>query len=612
MIKHHLVLDIETFYSKEFSLRKMDVPSYVLDPRFQVHLLGVWDVRKHSEPVILEAHEVPDFLAQYPPEETAAGSHNALFDMAILAWRYNWVPRRLFDTLSMARALLRLKRNDLGSVAQHLELGEKGDTIVKVQGLSADAIKHAGLWDAYKRYLYIDVVQCAGIYAKLLPSLPPEERLVMDLVLRCAIEPVFHADTKLLYVHLHQLREHKRRLLQDCGYDKAQLMSTAAFKTALEQLGVVVETKPSPTNPDKQLPCFAKTDAFMAKLQEYDGDLDPDINLRVQTLAMARLAHKSTIEETRTEKFLNVATLPWGNGAMLPIALRYGGAHTHRLSGEWGMNLQNLPRDKSKSKLRKSLIAPPGHQVVTADLSQIEARLNARFCNQEDLLEQFAAGEDVYASFAGLVFDRPISKDDNPVERFLGKTATLGLGYRCGHERFYYMATTQARQAGIPLQLDIEMAARVVKTYRNTFQQIPRTWYALDRHVQTVLLDRKEDQFVELHPIKISSGKITLPNGMNLLYDLDNSNHLHGGLVLENVIQALARIVLMQAAIRLYLRGLRFVLQVHDELVFIIPNDDIENAKLVIMEEMTRQPSWIGPVPLAVEIGVGSNYAETK
>src|SRR5262249_38968428 len=205
--------------------------------------------------------------------------------------------------------------------------------------------------------------------------------------LRAAVIPTLWADTELLQTHLDKLRQRKAHLLRDCGYEKSALMSSAQFQTALETLGVEIETKPGARGP---IPAFAKTDQFMQDLIEYDRAPDEDTNYKVQTLAAARLSFKSTIEETRAGRFIKIAQLPWSNHEpLLPVALRYGGAHTGRLSGEWGMNLQNLPRDKTKSKLRQALVAPVGHVLVTADLSQIEARLVAVLCQQEALVDAF-------------------------------------------------------------------------------------------------------------------------------------------------------------------------------------------------------------------------------
>jgi DNA polymerase bacteriophage-type len=607
--KHLLVLDIESYYDQEVSLRVLSPPEYVFHPKFEVTLLAAYDLEKWPAPRIIDAADIPGFLAQYPPTETLSISHNALFDGAVLGWRYGWVPARMVDTLGMARALRTLPRYSLGAVAKALfGHDSKGDVIHKVKGLNAQGIKNAGLWPAYRSYSMQDALICAQIFGKLWPEFPAEERLIQDLVLRAAIEPVLHADVGLLQEHLKTIRANKAQLLNACGYDKAALMSTAQFQLALEHLGVEVETKASIANPAKRIPAFAKTDAFMQELLEHE---DP----QVQTLVAARLSHKSTIEETRTERFMNIAKLPWPSGApMLPVPLRYGAAHTHRFGGEWSMNLQNLPRDQAKSKLRQALTAPPGHTMIAADLSQIEARLVAVLCGETSLSKTFRAGQDVYATFATHIFRRPVNKDDDPVERFIGKTAILGLGYGCGVTRFYQMVRTSAQQAGIPLDegwFNERMADNVVQAYRNRFLGITGAWKWLDSAWRSTLNNKLNTQYLAWGPVRLQSGQIILPNQLTLRYEFGDPN-IYGAKLLENITQALARIVVMQAALRLYKLGYRWAIQAHDELVFAVPDEEVDEARRVILEEMIRPPAWLPGLPLAAEVKVGVNYGSLK
>jgi hypothetical protein len=610
-LKHLLFLDYETYYSREYSLKRMSVPEYVLDPRFQVTLMAAYDVMWEAPRIVLPA-DIPAFLAQYPACQTICCAHNALFDLSILAWKYGFVPGRMADTIGMVRALRNYRRNSLKEVTKELfGRDSKGDVIHKVIGLDAQGIKQRGLWGPYCSYALNDVRECAHIYLKLLPEFPPEERRVMDLVLRAAMQPVLHADVTLLQEHLRALRSRKAALLRDCGYDKAALMSTLKFQQALELLGVEIKSKISLAG--NTVPAFAKTDPFMSELLEYNGSHDDDINYQVQTLAAARLSHRSTIEETRAERFINVAQLPWGNGAMLPVALRYGGAHTHRLSGEWSMNMQNLPRDKTKSKLRQALLAPPGTRLITADLAQIEARIVACLAGQNDLVTAFRDGVDVYARFAGSVFGGVVTKKTKPNERFIGKTAILGLGYGCGVKRFYQMVLTQARANNIPLDglFDYDIAQDIVDTYRKEFFFIKSSWYKLDELLKEYINNENPDQWCRWGPVGIHPLKVVLPNKMTLRYKR-NDPHLYGAKLLENITQALARIVIMGAALRLAKRGYRFVLQAHDELVFVVPEAEVETAKPIIEEEMIRPPAWMPNLPLATEIGVGRNYGEAK
>jgi DNA polymerase I-like protein with 3'-5' exonuclease and polymerase domains len=87
---------------------------------------------------------------------------------------------------------------------------------------------------------------------------------------------------------------------------------------------------------------------------------------------------------------------------------------------------------------------------------------------------------------------------------------------------------------------------------------------------------------------------------------------IYGAAALENIVQFLARIVIMNAALRLKARGYRAVHFVHDEIVLVVPVADVENAKCVMMEELTRSPSWASDLPLKAAVGSGLSYGESK
>jgi DNA polymerase len=166
----------------------------------------------------------------------------------------------------------------------------------------------------------------------------------------------------------------------------------------------------------------------------------------------------------------------------------------------------------------------------------------------------------------------------------VGKTGILGLGYGCGHERFYTMVTAQARQYGITLEglFDKRIAEFTVNAYRQLFPFIPNAWRHLDGLWKNYVNNANPKQFAEWGGCRFESGKITLPNKMTLRYQIGDQS-IWGGKLLENITQALARIVIMQAALRLAERGYRFCLQAHDELVFAVPDDDVNSAKMIIL-----------------------------
>lgn len=618
-------LDYESFYSNEYSLRKMTPLEYILDPRFEAIGVAVQE-EVGGTPYWVDGEDIPALFNDLDTEGSAFVYHNALFDAGITTWRYGVTPKVTFDTLGIARAMCghELKSLSLDNVARHLGLGVKGNTIHKVIGMNGAAIKAAGLYDSYVDYALGDVALCAGIFQKLVieGKFPASELRIMDMVIRCTTHSKMHLDQTVLAEHLHKVRADKELLLTQAmmlGLDgKDALMSNDKFAEVLRRLGVEPPTKISLTT-GKEAYAFAKTDEAFVALAEHE---DP----AVQTVVAARFGHKSTLEETRTERFLKLAQLHWPDGkpARMPVPLRYGGAHTHRLSGEWSLNLQNMPRG---GQLRRALIAPPDHLVVVADASQIEARMVAWFCGAWQLVQQFANKEDVYSSFASTVFGYPVSKA-NVAERFLGKTSILGMGYGVGWMKFQTTVKLQSKaQTGTVIELDDVEAKRIVDTYRGTYPEIPAMWRRLNG-----LIPHMNDPacHIEVGPVTIKHRSVLLPNGLSLKYhdlqydDVEGWSYsyggkrkrLYGGALLENIIQALARIVVMDAALRMERRlrkhGIWLALQVHDELGYIVPAKAAGIVKAILLEEMVRAPSWAPDLPLAAEASVGSSYGDAK
>jgi DNA polymerase len=629
-----LFLDFETYFDSEYSLSKMPTPNYILDPRFECICCAVKE--DMQRPTLIDGPDFPAFLAQYDPNHTVTVTFNALFDNSILAWRYGFVPRQMLDAMGMARALIGSKLqhgSSLKAVADYLKIGSKGTSLLKVKGMRrSEIMSDPHLWREFGDYAVQDVSLCAGIYDRLSPRFPAAERRVMDLVLRCCVEPRFQVDIPMLQAHLQAVKDAKSAMLAMSGATVGELMSTNKFTELLISLGISIQTKISPTG--KTIPALAKTDEFMAELQEH-----PD--MRVQALACARLGFKSTIEETRAEKLLSIAKLPWQNyldgnprlysGGTMPIPLGYGKAHTHRLAGEWGMNMQNLPTErgsKGKSKLRKSLVAPPGQSVIVADLGQIEARLVAWICGERRLLQQFIDKLDPYALLATDIFGYKVDRKVQKLEGFIGKTGILGLGYGAGVDKFYNMVIIMARNAELDLGTTwtMNLAKKSVDTYRHKYNWIPHQWKALDWALSGPWLHKQMGP-MKFGPCLISYGKVEGPGGLCLEYDEPRRelpgheltyrygkfvHKIYGAKFLENIVQFLARIIVMNAALRLRDRGLRFCLQAHDELVFIVPDEQLEASKAIIHEEMVRRPSWAPDLPLTADVGSGPSYGAAK
>ena len=625
-----LFIDFETYYDKDYSLRNMTPVEYILDPRFEC--IGAAVAEDDGAPYWVPGDKLAHYLKSNDLSKTKVVSHNSLFDMSILKWRFNFEPYFMIDTLSLARAKLayKLPSLSLAKVAEHLNIGAKGDAIVKAMGHNAASLRAHGLYDSLVEYALNDVDLCRQIWHKLQPF-PVEELVLCDTIQRCTINPPFVLDRTLLAEHLHITQQSKAELLARANLtDRESLMSNDKFAAALLSMGVIPPTKVSLTT-GKTTYAFSKTDQAFLALEEHD---DPS----VQALVAARLGVKSTLEETRTQKFIAISNLQWPDGQpWMPVPLRYSGAHTHRLSGDWGLNLQNLPRG---GRLRKALCAPPGHQVVTCDSAQIEARMVAWFSEQDNLVAQFARGEDVYSSFASAVFNRPINKKEHPDERFIGKTAVLGLGYGMGWSKFQKTVQVQSKnQLGKEIILDDIEARKIVDTYRTLYPNIPLMWNTLNGKLNA-LADRRTSEF--LGPVTdtaagvvyLTHEKITLPSQLSLhyhnlrqltradgtewVYDFGRikEKRIFGGKLLENIIQALARIVVMNAALRLRkqlaLLGVRLGGQVHDELIFVVPDEHVAFVEETVLREMCVRPRWGLQLPLAAETGKGPSYGDAK
>lgn len=660
-----LFLDFESYYDQDYSLSKMAPPNYILDPRWET--IGCAFKADQGPSVFVDGPDIPAYLNRFDPATTTTVAFNALFDNCILAWHYGFIPTRMVCSMRLAVALRGhlLHSASLASVGKLLGVGTKGNTLASAKGLRrADLMRDPVLWAAYQDYAINDDDMNAGIFWKLMPEFPTSERRAMDRVLRCAVEPRFMVDTELLRQHLKDLKAEQVITLRlaagmppDDGTgsfmlgDESQmeaeiekfaktLRSNAKFEEVLRSHGVEVEYKESITNPDVKIPAFAKTDEFMSTLQEHDDPV-------VQVLACARLGLRSTIEQTRGARLLSIAELDWaryrdGNprlysGGTMPVPLKYSGAHTHRLSGDWKLNLQNLPagRGTNKSKLRKSLRAPPGHKVVVADKSQIECRINAWLCGQHDLLEIFRTGGDPYSVLASAIFGFIVDKKVHLTERFIGKSGELGLGFRCGDGKFYNMVVRSARTLGMDVKKLLEvwtplLAQQSVRTYRRTHGAIERAWFTLDNILKTAWLGVTLP--VRFGPCEIGNrsghGYVEGPGGLRMNYanphrDPENGElyytygrrrrKMHGGVFLENIVQFLARIDTMNDMLRIGDRtGVPLALQSHDELVWIVPEADAQEHLRIAIEEMRRPPSWAPTLPLNAEGNFGDSYGDAK
>jgi DNA polymerase len=601
-----LTIDFETYYSREFSLTKVTTEEYVRSPQFEA--IGVSVQQGDGEPVWFSggAESMHQFLAQYDWGKSLALAHNASFDGAILNWVFGIKPKGWLDTLSMGRALHGTEvGGSLKVLAQHYDLGAKGTEVENALGLHRADFSPEQL-ARYGEYCRNDVALTYALFNAMADGFPPTELRLIDLTVRMFTEPTLQLSRVMLKGHLLTEKQRKQELLEN--FDKDDLMSNNKFAEILIAYGVTPPMKTSPTT-GKQTFAFSKTDEAFKELLEHP-------NPQVQTLVAARLGTKSTIEETRTERFIGIAE----RGA-LPVPLRYYAAHTGRWGGDDKLNLQNLPRN---SPLKNCIIAPEGYMMIDSDSSQIEARTLAWLAEQDDLVEAFDRGEDVYKIMASAIYGKDMSEITKD-ERFVGKTTILGCGYGMGAAKF------QAQLKNFNVAIEVEEAKRIIDTYRATYPKITELWKSAATALKAIL-QNQQTTLGRAGILKIEgSDGILLPNNLylrypnlrlieneegksELVYDTKKGkaiipNRIYGGKVIENVCQALARIVIGEQML-MVAKKYRVVMTVHDAIACIAPTEHVEAAKEYVEMCMRTRPDWGMELPLNCEAGYGESYGD--
>ena len=618
-----ITLDFESYYDgkKRLGFKTQTTEEYVRDSRFEVIGVGV-KVNDGAETWFSgSAKEISDHLNSYDWAVSALLCHNTLFDGCILSWRFGIKPAYLLDTLSMARAIHGVEAGgSLAKLAERYSLGKKGDEVVAAEGKRLKDFTPAELAQ-YGEYCKNDVDLTFRLFQELSSEFPQAELDLIDMTLRMFTEPVFEVDDALLIERLEEVQQEKQGVLRglmgrmECDTEEAvrkKLASNKQFAAVLEENGVKCPMKPSKTT-GKQTYALAKNDEGFLALTEHE---DPYI----QQLCSVRLGTKSTIEESRVQRFIDIGKR---NKGRLPIPLKYYGAHTGRWAGMDKVNFQNLPsRDKKKKALKNSVVAPDGYVVINCDSSQIEARILVWLAGQNDVVEQFRKGEDVYSVFATKIYDRPISKA-NPVERFVGKTCILGLGYGTGAVKLQHTLKTSPPGAIVTE----DEAKEFVKTYRDANDKVIALWKEGDKAIKDLANWGKTKPFYygKHRCLIVEKEGIRLPNGLYIRYpDLkldteEKSQYIYasrkgpvslwGGALVENVVQALARIVVGQQMIEINKRY-PVKLTVHDAAVIIVKEEEQDEARAYIVERMSVPPKWAKGLPVACEANVGKSYGD--
>lgn len=608
-----VTIDFETYYDKEFSLSKMQTDEYIMDSRYQTIMVcvrsnGVSKVFAGSEETIKAK------LQSYCDwSQVGIRCHNTLFDGFILSYRYGIKPKRWLDTLAQARMVYPyLPSHSLANVAKYMGLEDKGTAVHNMLGKRLEDMTTQELTD-YAEYCRQDTLLCEQIGERLDEFTPELEARLIDMTIRMFTEPTIVGDEAAIKILYDEEVARKEGLMALANLDKADLMSNNKFAERLKLHGVVPPTKVSPKT-GKEAFAFAKTDKAFVDLQEHD-------NLDVAALVSARLGAKTTIAETRALRFLDMA-----RRGPLPVYLNFWGAKTTgRYSGGNKVNWQNLPARGVSAGLRKALRAPEGHVVLVGDSSNIELRTVMALAGQHDVVEKLGRGVDMYCDFASKLFEREITKADKP-ERFLGKTAMLGLQYGAGAERFQEMVRQAASNVAGIEPISLSRAQAIVALYREVHYEVVDFW----NYCQKVVLPDIASG-CSLIPVDRNGWFITQNQGFgrpgepgvvyhDLKYDADEWTYqmgrqrvrIYGPKVVENLCQhAAMKIVMWQTARINHLHPVR--LSVHDEAVCVPRIEHAVAARLHMEESLRMTPQWCrGFIPVDCETEIGPSYGDAK
>ena len=337
----------------------------------------------------------------------------------------------------------------------------------------------------------------------------------------------------------------------------------------------------------------------------------------------------------------------------------YYGAHTGRWSGK-GMQLQNLPRpakhfedlpadtaipyrehegnrvvdvdafanavltgmhidaDSIALLVRATLTASAGNLLVVQDFSSVEARATAWAAGDSAAVEVFLSGRDPYKVAAEAIFATPYDSVTKS-QRQIGKVAELACGYGGGPNAFAQMAHTY--KLGNALDgLDLRA---LVTAWRRLHSPIQDLWYSCERAFRAAVTRRNAwaGPFEFVSSKTCSAVACFLPSGRPIVYNEATANaegiaytgtkgreHIYGGKLVENAIQALCRDLMSQALLRVEEKGLNPVLTVHDEIVCDVPEVQAESAYAALHEAMVTLPSWAAGFPIGADGWIGKRY----
>lgn len=684
-----LTVDFETYYDREYSLSKMTMIEYIMDGRFQPIMMSY---AINDEPIknVIGYPKIKEVLDGIDWGNTVLNAQNTAFDATIIRARFGHTARYYTDTMAMARVTAAhiFEGASLGAIAKVLqangvEVPPKGKEVQSALGmhlynayqgtpylaLKATADKNEvqrghDLLMGYVEYCNNDVHLAREAFKYFTKMITPDEMQYGDMILKCYIEPSLYLDLPIIEEEIQRIHARDKERAKDVadkyfGGNQAELRSVCRsvpkFTEFLRGLGGVLEHEidedadyafiiPSKYSDKKGRvePCYSKT--FPPVIEMCDR-MD-----EIGDIFRTKLAMSSSIELSRAERFRAIAKIGCGFGMPYTVS----GAHTHRLGGSGGLNVQNLSSGRKEGQsnaLKRSISAPPGYKVVVFDSSQIELRTGSYIAGDYATLNLFLAGKDPYSQQASLIYGgdpdeiKKLAKSGiepyTSIQRPAGKASLLSNIYGTGAVGFM----NYAKLMGVDMTL--EEAQHIVKVYRETHPEVVAIWNACDVALRNMIAGASgyfggpDGRLFYYDGTRVNHGVrmpgIRLPDGNWLNYHClsmrereypDGStkmNYAYRGLkegriqwiftyaarIFENCNQALAFAVMKYQALLINQRY-KIVLNTHDEWGIVVKDEEVEQAKEYMQWCMRQVPEWAKGLPVDCEGDASRHYGDCK
>ncbi|WP_374662939.1 DNA polymerase I [Inhella sp.] len=483
------------------------------------------------------------------------------------------------DTMLQSYVLEAHKGHGLETLAER-ELGRKGLSYEDLCGKGAKQIPFAQVEVARAaEYSCEDSEMTLGVHHRLLPRIQADEKL------RFIYEQIEMPTSSLL------MRVERNGVLIDAAMLQAQSHELGQRLLALE--GELAELAGQPFNigSPKQI-----GDILFGKLglpvKKKTATGAPSTDEEVLTELAADFPLPKKILEHRS-----LAKLKGTYTDKLPLMVNHhtGRVHTHyaqavavtgRLASN-DPNLQNIPvRTPEGRRIREAFVAPPGHCIASSDYSQIELRIMAHLSEDAAMLAAFAGGEDIHRATASQVFNTPLAEVSGE-QRRAAKAINFGLIYGMG-------AFGLAAQLGI----EVKSAKDYIDAYFARFQGVRR-------YMDDTRASAKARGYVET----VFGRRLWLPeiNGGNAMRRSGAERQAINA-PMQGTAADLIKLAMLAVQRELDVQGLatRIVMQVHDELVFEVPEDEVAWVRAEVPRLMAGVAAL--KVPLLAEVGFGASW----